>query len=572
MLNFNPFNKEPIEPIEDVEAVPIEEALRVSEAETKMAEVERFVDDVAEEALDIAHPAVEQMDKDKSWWKKGLEMYEKLDKQYQRFEQKITSRVSKIVQKVESKKGDSASVAALKWSGRALLTIPKIAAVPILFPKDIIMASVKGIENSRAISSIEKALNGTEGPEKLLQLMKLEAGSEEEAIIKEMLASKDEAVKNQVLDVLSRKLAEQSQIELNKKTKFTKYFGANAEVPRSVMDANAQMEIIYQKHGVNSQNYAACKIFEENLKAKDPKEYKKLKILHAQIFAKKEDEETDLKIKGGWNFGKSDTSLQQKSQVVSNSFKNGMLWHLMHDPGEIASLMTCVVNGEYVHNLGKFDIKDAFASRQMHARVAQDLLLIRDKDTFSPEMQQKIDKCFNLSDKDLAMFNKFGVSGPKRGRAHFLKKHSNSGVFAASSYVAKETQTLGYLTMRGFVGIPYDQYKFWTSKQKESVIASEIDNSGLAHQYANLMYDISPQKAESRKQEERVKQDFSNIFGAKLMNIKSGGAESLVRNLIDRLIVKNAQGGQPRQEEIEFLRRMQEFAAYQTDQGRMNAA
>jgi len=542
MFKFpNPFNKieqPPIPPKKEQEPV-----------------ADRAVHDALDETLNLSEKTAEEIAQETAAifnLETARQAYDALDQKYQKFEHKITSRFTKITKKLESKKDDSAFAATSKWAGRALMAIPKIAAIPITFPKDIIMANIKAIKNGQTISSLESILDGDETPEKLIELMQLEAGSDEEEIIKEMFASDNSEIKKQVLNILTKKLVEQSQKELNQKTKFTKYFGAHAEVPQSVINANTQMEIIYLKYGVSPQNYEDCKMLEEVLKTDNKEEYKKLKALHTQIINQKESEETDSKIKGGWNFAQTDTSIRQKDNIASNSFKKGMLWHLLHDPGDIAGLATCTINGEYLGNLGRFDINNAFASRKMHAGLARDLLLLQNKNLFNPEMQVKIDKSFSLPTDN--------------NRTQFLKQHSSSGRFAAAAYGKKQIQTMAYLGMRALGGVAYDQYKFWTGKQQESVLASEVAESGLGAQYADIMYSLEQDADETKMQE------FANDFGYKLMELKNGGAESLVQQLVDRLIVKHAQNESPQQMEIDFLKQFQDFAKYQVDKGRMDAS
>ena len=471
--------------------------------------------------------------------------------------QAITDKFSSFKEKTHKTFSELSHKAESKWAGRALMAIPKIAAIPLKFVLDVCRAGVNSVENSAKINSLEGVLNGKDSPDKLFRMMNLSKDSEEAIIIMEALNSSDRAMKEKSLDILARRIGIQSQIDLHKKTRFTNYLnGRNPEIPKSVTEANARMEMIYLKHGVNPQDYASCKALEEKLKKeKGESDYKKLLALKEQIIREKNNEEPATK--GEWNFSRIDSSLSQKAKIAANSFKKGMLWHLINDPGEIAGLATCTINGEYIGNLANHKISDVLTSKSMQTELARDLLMLKNQDKLSPETRKRMEAAFRLA--------------PGTDRAEVIKKQSAAGFFAAS-YFKKQYQTMAYLGTRAFIGVGVDAYKYFTGKHKESVLASEIYNSGLAEQYAEVMANSHRGDKRGEAEMEKMKSEMANEFGYRLMQMESGGAEIAVAKLVDNLLVKNGREGKATDEEIQFLRKYEEFMSYQADRGRVDSS
>lgn len=401
--------------------------------------------------------------------------------------------------------GDSNQEKAAKWAGKAALAIPKIALSPVKFCKDAAMATVRSVDNNRKLNSLKESLDGT-NPEKLLAAMKLDKGSAEYKTIAETLNSDDPETKKLALDAVAKRLSREGQARLNQKTKVGNYLTLGEQV------------------------------------AGNPQEGK-------------QDDKVEV---GVWNFTSQKSSLADKKAIAAKSFKDGMLMHLLKDPTEIAALATCTINGEYVSNLAKMDVKDVLESKNTAAALARDLEMIKNIKSYPEEMQAKIRQSFSLSDKE--------------DRLDLLKKSTASGSYTASTYIEKQAKTIAYLGLRKTVGMAVDVYKFSADKHKESILASEIANSGLTEGYAKLMSKLDKGAPKSPEEQKQAEAELAAEGGQKLLHLSEGGANLLLDKTVNALIKNKDKDPMAIAEEIDFLKKFSDFAKYQTDKGKMDVA
>lgn len=476
---------------------------------------------------------------DASFLKRLQDTYEVLNHRFENTTNRIGSSLDRAEEKVSQ-----------KWAGRALLGLKNIAAIPLQFTSDVIMAGVKSVKNKMTANELSGLLSGEEGPEKLFELMGIDRQSEEGQVIKELL--RDEKKKDLALDCIAKSLGRSSQVALTKKTKFTDYLSMdNPEIPKDGQEARTRLEIIYLKNKINPQDHGACQVFEAELQLKDPAKYAELKALNeAVIEIGKKDQPGKT---GPWDFSGQGTSLMQKANIALMSAKNGMLWHMLKDPREIAGLATCTINGEYIHNLASFDLNETLKSGKTQDAMMRDLLLLQNIDKFEEPMQKQIEASMKVAGN----------------RTSLLKDQASAGGFTLKNYGKKQLDTMAYLTMRATGGIAMDMFKYATGKHKESVLAAEVGNSGLAEEYTRLLSGLEKTLSDPKEQK-RQSMDSANEFGFRLMNLDKGGAVIAVKDLVDKLLIKNSQGGKAQEEELAFLEKMSGFVEYQMSKGRVD--
>jgi hypothetical protein len=513
-------------------------------SEEKVASLSEHIVDEAEMLAQDAEKVMELVGdgSDPSFLKRLMDTYEVVNHRFTNFSKRTDAHLDRLEDKIAG-----------KWSGRALLALGKIAAIPLQFTTDVVMAGIKSVKNKMKADELADLLKGEAGPEKLFELMGIGRTSEESAIIRDLLS--DPKTKEAALDSIAKSLGRSSQEALVKKTKFTNYLSlGNGEEPKDAQEARTKLEIIYLKNGINPQDYQACKDFEAKMEKNDPELFASLKSLTSQVEESGKKDQPSKK--GPWNFSGQDTSLMQKANIALQSAKNGMLWHLLKDPREIAGLATCTINGEYIHNLGQFDLEDTLKSAKAKDAMMRDLLLLKNKDLFEEPMRRQIESSMQVTGS----------------RTDYLKDKASAGSFTVSSYMKKQLSTMSYLAMRSTAGIATDLFKYSTGLHKESIMASEVANSGLAEDYAKLMSSLTKSE-EAADNPANANQSEANDFGFRLMNLDKGGAAIAAKELVDKMLLKNAKQGQkPAAEEIAFLEKMSGFMEYQMQKGRVDMA
>lgn len=522
-------------PADSQEAVPSEE---------KVASLSEHIVDEAEMLAQDAEKVMELVGdgSDPSFLKRLMDTYEVVNHRFTNFSKRTDAHLDRLEDKIAG-----------KWSGRALLALGKIAAIPLQFTTDVVMAGIKSVKNKMKADELADLFKGEAGPEKLFELMGIGRTSEESAIIRDLLS--DPKTKDAALDSIAKSLGRASQEALVKKTKFTNYLSlGNGEEPKDAQEARTKLEIIYLKNGINPQDYQACKDFEAKMEKDAPEQFASLKSLTSQVEESGKKDQPSKK--GPWNFSGQDTSLMQKANIALQSAKNGMLWHLLKDPREIAGLATCTINGEYIHNLGQFDLEDTLKSAKTQDAMMRDLLLLKNKDLFEEPMRRQIESSMQVTGS----------------RTDYLKDKASAGSFTVASYMKKQLSTMSYLAMRSTAGIATDLFKYSTGLHKESIMASEVANSGLAEDYVKLMSSLTKSE-EATDNPAQTRQAEANDFGFRLMNLDKGGAVIAAKELVDKMLLKNAKQGQrPAAEEIAFLEKMSGFMEYQMQKGRVDMA